>query len=137
MRLTDADILAVIRDLGIATPAQIVAEIMARHPDQDRTPDRIKAMLPSLVRYHFIHYIERYGHRYYYLDGTTPDPPDNTPLRARVMDFLTANTGAEYSTRDIAVFIGSTYDYTIQLLRTTPGITRRKTNKGSYWGVTA
>ena len=138
MRITDKEILDVIRDLGTASAGQIVAEIIARWPDQDRTPQRLKAMLPSLIKFRFIESIELYGRPYYYLAGTTPDTPENTGLlRARIVDFLTAHPGAEYSTHDIAVFIGSTPDYTIRLLRTTPGIDRRKTYRGYYWGVTA
>lgn len=137
MRLTDKDILAVIRDLGTASAGQIVAEVTARYPDQDRDPRRVRAMLPSLIRYHFIEYIEQYGRRYYYIAGTSPENINDAPLRARVMDFLNASPGVEYSTHEIAERIGTTPDYAIRLLRSIPGIDRRRISSGSVWGVKA
>lgn len=108
MRLNDSHILTVIGDLGTASTSQIVKECMERWPDQDRSPGRLRAMIPSLVRYRFLEYLDVGGVRYYYLYGTTPNITAKGTYKARVSEFLTAQAPRAYTSQEIADNLGMT-----------------------------
>lgn len=132
MRLTDNEILKVISDLGTATSTQILREVKRRWPDQDKSDTRIRAMLPSLLKFRFIEYTTAYGKRYYYLEGTTPDPaPEDGYIIARISEFLTLNAPKEYTSRELADHIGGTPGYIRQVLTNTPGIVCTQARRAS------
>lgn len=116
MRLTDNDILTVIEDLGTASATQIINQCMERWPDQDRTPSRIRAMIPSLVRFRFLGYVDVGGIRYYHIYGTTPNITAKATYRARVSEFLTAQAPRRYTSQEIADNLGMTRDQVARVL---------------------
>lgn len=127
MRLEHTDIVNVISDLGTATTADIIAVVKARWPDQDRDDNHIRRMLPGLIRYRFIDYVERWGKRYYFIYGTDPNPAvDAGRVMARVTDFLTANAPQGYTSEQIADNIGTSANYARRILARAPNVTHAR-----------